>query len=131
MRCRNLCINKNTENNLIQKERFLLLYKLTPIMMLANLLAGSILVGILWDAVSHITLLLWLTTLILMVILTSLFYLYLRPAYVDLEKIPDHCSDTSPERMQEISSHGLPVLHKPIKEAQLKVVIERLLRMSS
>ncbi|HIP93953.1 MAG TPA: hybrid sensor histidine kinase/response regulator [Leucothrix sp.] len=89
MRCRNLCINKNTENNLIQKERFLLLYKLTPIMMLANLLAGSILVGILWDAVSHITLLLWLTTLILMVALTSLFYLYLRPAYVDLEKIPD------------------------------------------
>ena len=58
-------------------------------MMLANLLAGSILVGILWDAVSHITLLLWLTTLILVVTLTSLFYLYLRPTYVDLEKIPD------------------------------------------
>lgn len=39
--------------------------------------------------------------------------------------------DTSPERMQEISSHGLPVLHKPIKEPQLKVVIGRLLRMSA
>jgi len=67
----------------------LLLYKLTPIMMLANVLAGLILVGILWAAVSHVMLLLWLGTLILMVILTSLFYLYLKPAYVELEKIPD------------------------------------------
>lgn len=67
----------------------MLLYKLTPIMMLANVLAGFILVGILWAAVSHVMLLLWLGTLILMVILTSLFYLYLKPAYVELEKIPD------------------------------------------
>ncbi len=67
----------------------MLLYKLTPIMMLANVLAGLILVGILWAAVSHVMLLLWLGTLILMVILTSLFYLYLKPAYVELEKIPD------------------------------------------
>ena len=58
-------------------------------MMLANVLAGLILVGILWAAVSHVMLLLWLGTLILMVILTSLFYLYLKPAYVELEKIPD------------------------------------------
>ena len=67
----------------------MLLYKLTPIMMLGNVLAGLILVGILWAAVSHVMLLLWLGTLILMVILTSLFYLYLKPAYVELEKIPD------------------------------------------
>ncbi len=39
--------------------------------------------------------------------------------------------DTSPERMREISSHGLPVLHKPVKEPQLKVVIGRLLRLSA
>lgn len=39
--------------------------------------------------------------------------------------------DTSPERMQEISSHGFPVLHKPVKEPQLKVVIARLLRLST
>lgn len=39
--------------------------------------------------------------------------------------------DTSPERMQEAASHGLPVLHKPIKEAHLKSVIGRLLRMSA
>jgi len=39
--------------------------------------------------------------------------------------------DTSPEIMREVSAHGLPVLHKPIKEPQLKVVIARLLRISS
>jgi signal transduction histidine kinase/CheY-like chemotaxis protein len=38
--------------------------------------------------------------------------------------------DTAPERMQEITSHGLPVLHKPVKEAHLKSVMGRLLRMS-
>lgn len=38
--------------------------------------------------------------------------------------------DTSPERMQELAAHGLPVLHKPIKEAHLKTVIIKLLRMS-
>lgn len=67
----------------------MLLYKLTPIMMLGNVLAGFILVGILWAAVSHVMLLLWLSTLIIVVILTSLFYLYLKPVYVELEKIPD------------------------------------------
>lgn len=39
--------------------------------------------------------------------------------------------DTSPERMQEIVSHGLPVLHKPIKEPHLKSIIGKLLRSSS
>ncbi len=36
--------------------------------------------------------------------------------------------DTAPERMREATSHGLPVLHKPIKEPHLKAVISRLLR---
>lgn len=39
--------------------------------------------------------------------------------------------ETSPERMKEVSSHGLPVLHKPIKAPQLKIVLARLLRLSS
>ncbi len=37
--------------------------------------------------------------------------------------------DTDPERLQEASSHGLAVLHKPVKEAQLKIAISKLLRM--
>ncbi len=36
--------------------------------------------------------------------------------------------DTSPERMQEITAHGIPVLHKPVKSAHLKTALGSMLR---
>jgi len=39
--------------------------------------------------------------------------------------------DTAPDRMREVSSHGLPVLNKPVKSTHLKSALGRLLRMAS
>ncbi len=36
--------------------------------------------------------------------------------------------DTAPDRMQEIVAHGIPVLHKPIKSAQLRTALGSMLR---
>ena len=36
--------------------------------------------------------------------------------------------DTDPDRIQEASSFGLPLLHKPLKQGELKMVLRRLLR---
>jgi len=84
-----LLVNKDSEHLLMEKERYLLLYKLTPVMMLANFLAGSMLVGIMWGAVSHQLLLFWLASLLTASALTLLFYSYLKPFYQSLETIPD------------------------------------------
>jgi len=37
--------------------------------------------------------------------------------------------DTEADRLREASSHGLPLLHKPIKEAHLKNALSKILRM--
>ena len=76
------------ENPLIQLERYMILYKLTPLMMLANVLAAPLLVALMWDAVSHRVLLGWLTVMFIACSLTTIFYLYLKPFFKELSDIP-------------------------------------------
>ncbi len=78
------------ENPLIQKERYLILYKLTPIMMLANIIASSILVALMWDVVPHNTLITWLAVVFIVCSITFAIYLYLKPFYKKLETIPEY-----------------------------------------
>jgi len=78
------------ENPLILKERYLILYKLTPIMMLANLLASPILVTLMWDVVPHKVLIIWLASVSIACSLTLIFYLYLKPRFKSLKTIPEY-----------------------------------------
>jgi len=66
----------------------MILYKLTPLMMVTNLLTAPILVALMWDVVSHRTLVIWLAGLFIACSLTSLFYFYLKPFFKDLSGVP-------------------------------------------
>lgn len=81
-------INKLTKEALLQKERFRLVNKFTPIMMFANMLASPVLVALMWDVVPHKSLLLWIAVVFGACVLTSILYMYLKPLYQQLETVP-------------------------------------------
>jgi len=81
-------INKLTASHLLQKDRFRLINKFTPIMMLANLLTSPVLVALMWDVVPHRTLVVWVSIVFGACALTSVLYLYLKPLYESLETVP-------------------------------------------
>lgn len=81
-------INKLTESLLITKDRFRLLYRFTPIMMLANLLASPVLLLLMWDIVPHKILLIWIFIVIGACTLTMVLYFYLKPLFKIAETVP-------------------------------------------
>ena len=83
-------INNLDRASLIQNEHFQLLYKLTPIMMVANVLAAPILIASMWGQISHQTLLIWLGTLFFACFLTVLFYWYLKPFFKTVKTTPNN-----------------------------------------
>ncbi|MEE9326505.1 MAG: hybrid sensor histidine kinase/response regulator [Cocleimonas sp.] len=75
--------------SLIQKERYLQSYRLTPLMMAANLITSPALVAVMWDVISHQTLLIWLAVIYISCFLTLVLFFKLRPLFKDLSTIPD------------------------------------------
>ena len=80
--------NISREKLLIRKERYRLLHELTPIMMLANVLAGPLLVLLMWNVIPHSTLLIWYAILMLACLITISVYYYLRPYFNHFDTIP-------------------------------------------
>lgn len=75
--------------SLIQKERYLQSYRLTPLMMVANLVTSPVLVAMMWDVISHQTLLIWLAIIYISCLLTFILFFKLRPLFTNLSTIPD------------------------------------------
>ncbi len=66
----------------------MILYKLTPLMMVANVLTAPLLVALMWNAVSHRVLLVWLAIILIACALTTIFYFYLKPFFKELSTVP-------------------------------------------
>ncbi len=75
--------------SLIQKERYLQSYRLTPLMMASNLITSPVLVAMMWDVISHQTLLIWLAVIYVSCLLTLVLFFKLKPLFKDLSTIPD------------------------------------------
>ena len=75
--------------NRIQKERYRLLYKQTPFMMIANFVAGFALVALLHSGVPQNYLIIWLSMLYLFSAGIVVLYFYLKPFFAQLSTIPD------------------------------------------
>ncbi len=56
--------------------------------MVANVLTAPLLVALMWNAVSHRVLLVWLAIILIACALTTIFYFYLKPFFKELSTVP-------------------------------------------